>query len=160
MGHSDILKTLNYKFDIFKNNGATEDETVCNSEISALTEAYGFGSGCLATSHPHQAACAGFIESELSDSLEEWELTTRNYIPHPRPSADPNEQRHSIFILFQLIHINIWHLKPQMNTEAPWCWCGLPCKICRIHAVVEHVDSRDLTQDEITQRHSEAVPIE
>lgn len=34
----------------------------------------------------------------------------------------------------------------------------LPCKICRVHAVVKHVDSCDLTQDEIAEGHDEAVP--
>lgn len=35
---------------------------------------------------------------------------------------------------------------------------GLPSKIRGVHAVVEHVDTRDLTQDQVAQRHDEAVP--
>lgn len=34
----------------------------------------------------------------------------------------------------------------------------LPCKICRVHAIVKHVDSCDLTQDKIAKGHDEAVP--
>lgn len=34
----------------------------------------------------------------------------------------------------------------------------LPCKVCRVHAIVKHVDSCDLTEDKIAEGHDEAVP--
>lgn len=34
----------------------------------------------------------------------------------------------------------------------------LPCEVSRVHAIVEDVDSSDLTQTQVAERHQEAVP--
>jgi len=35
---------------------------------------------------------------------------------------------------------------------------ALPCEVSGVHAVVEDVDSGDLTQTQVAERHHEAVP--
>lgn len=37
-------------------------------------------------------------------------------------------------------------------------YSSLPCEICRVHAVVEDVDSCDLTQYQVAKCHDEAIP--
>lgn len=39
------------------------------------------------------------------------------------------------------------------------CWRNLPSEVCRVHAVVEHIDPGDLAEGEVAQSNHKAVSV-